>query len=563
VPYVFFLAVSFPVQLFLTATLNRAEFIVAGITFTNGNIVTIDESIPAADTVVIRQDRIAYVGWAQGAAPYQDPGTEIIDLDGKTLIPGFNDNHLHAIYMGDYFSRPNLSGLDKEQIIEKLLAVDKTLDKGQTLYAFGWDYPSCPNPHRKHLDRVFPERPVALFQYSGHAVWVNTVILKKLKVTANTPDPPGGKIEKDSAGEPTGILKDKAAYPVHYKRFMQTNLRPKLRAGLIDTALALFRENGMTSVQDNTWSPPTVSHFQRLKRRGALTARVSCWSRGEPTWSRIWLEHKRYDPYWVRKGPRKFFIDGTFSTRTAMLESPYRGEPENFGLPAVSPKKLHHEIRKGIQQQRQLALHAIGDRAIRQFLDTLENFKEAKTRVRALRFRLEHAQLIARRDLERLADWSILLAVQPSALINLKKDQGLLGEERAARAYAFKSILEAGIPLSFGSDVPGESRFKPLELIQLAVNRQIGEKITPYEALEAYTKGSAYAEFMETEKGTLTPGKLADCVVLSEDPTRCPPNRIRDIRVEMTITGGKIVYGSVKSSRPSHFGSGADPVGET
>jgi predicted amidohydrolase YtcJ len=563
VPYVFPLAVSFPVKLFLTATLNRAELIVAGITFTNGNIVTLDESIPAADTMVIRRDRIAYVGWTQGAAPYQDPGTETIDLDGKTLIPGFNDNHLHAIYMGDYFSRPNLSGLDQEQIIDKLLEADKTLDKGQTLYAFGWDYPYCPYPHRKLLDREFPERPVALFQYSGHAVWVNTVILKKLKVTANTPDPPGGAIEKDGAGEPTGILKDKAAYPVHYKRFMQMNLRPKLRAGLIDTALTLFRENGMTSVQDNTWAPFTVSHFQRLKRRGVLTARVSCWSRGEPAWSRIWLEHKRYDPYWVRKGPRKFFIDGTFSTRTAMLESPYRGEPENFGLPAISPEKLHHEILKGIQQQRQLAFHAIGDGAIRQFLDTLENFKEAKTRVRVLRFRLEHAQLIARRDLERLADWGILLAVQPSALINLEKDQGLLGEERAARAYAFKSILEAGIPLSFGSDVPGESQFKPLELMQLAVNRQTGEKITSYEALVAYTKGSAYAEFMETEKGTLTPGKLADCVVLSEDPTRCPPNRIRDIRVEMTITGGKIVYGSGESSRPSHFEGGADPVGET
>jgi predicted amidohydrolase YtcJ len=516
----------------------------AGIILTNGNIVTLDDSIPEADTVVIRQDRIVYVGWAQGAAPYQDPGTETIDLDGKTLIPGFNDNHLHAIYMGDYFLRPNLSGLDQEQIIDKLLAVDKSLDKRQTLYAFGWDYPSCPEPHRKILDRTFPQRPVALFQYSGHAVWVNTVILKKLKVTAHTPDPQGGKIERDSAGEPTGILKDKAAYPVHYKRFIQMNLRSKLRAGLIDKALALFRENGMTSVQDNTWSPFTVSHFQRLKRRGTLTARVSCWSRGEPAWSRIWLEHKHYDHSWVRKGPRKFFIDGTFSTRTAMLESPYRGEPENFGLAAVSPKRLHHEIRKGIRQRRQLALHAIGDRAVRQFLDTLEELRAAKNRVRALRFRLEHAQLIAPRDLERLADWGILLAVQPSALINLKKDRGLLGEERAERAYAFKSILEAGIPLSFGSDVPGESQFKPLELIQLAVNRQTSEKMTPYEALEAYTKGSAYAEFMESEKGTLTPGKLADCVVLSEDPTRCQPNRIRDIRVEMTIAGGKIVFKS-------------------
>jgi predicted amidohydrolase YtcJ len=199
-------------------------------------------------------------------------------------------------------------------------------------------------------------------------------------------------------------------------------------------------------------------------------------------------------------------------------------------------------IRNGIRHRRQLALHAIGDGAIRQFLDALETFKKDKPRIRDLRFRLEHAQLIQKEDLQRLADWGILLAVQPSALIDHEKDRGLLGEARANQAYPYRSILNAGIPLSFGSDVPGESTLNPLELIHLAVNRSNGEAVTPLEALTAYTSGSAYAEFMESEKGTLSAGKLADCVVLSEDPTRCSPDKIKDIQVVMTITGGRIVF---------------------
>ena len=187
-------------------------------------------------------------------------------------------------------------------------------------------------------------------------------------------------------------------------------------------------------------------------------------------------------------------------------------------------------------------MHAIGARAVHHVLDILETFKTEKQQIRALRFRLEHAQLVTQEDLKRLADWGVLLAVQPSALIDSTKDQGLLGQQRAEGAYPYRSILRQGIPLSFGSDVPGESKFKPLELIQLAVDRQSNERITAFEALAAYTKGSAYAEFMENEKGTLTAGKLADCVALSQDPTRCPTDRIRDIQVEMTMVGGKIVY---------------------
>lgn len=508
----------------------------------NANIITLDDRIPEADTLVIEKGRIAYAGPSEGAAAYRDPVTEEIDLKGQTLIPGFNDNHLHAVSTGDYFSRPILLGLDPEQIIEKLKEAEKELLPGEKLQGFGWDYPTCPNPHRNLLDRHFPNRSVILFQYSGHSAWLNSFHLKKLRITSRTPDPPGGKIEREPNGEPTGILKERAVYPIHYRRLIEMNIKKRLRTRLFDLAMNLFRENGITSIQDNTWMPFTVSHYKRLHRKGALTTRVSCWSYGKLKWARFWLEHQRFDPLWVRKGPRKFFIDGTFSTRTAMLTQPYRGEPENYGLPSISPARLYHVILTAIRQRRQLALHAIGDGAIRQFLDTLEKFKAQKQRIRKLRFRLEHAQLIANDDLERLADWGILLAVQPSALIDQKKDQGLLGAERAIQAYPYRSILKSGISLSFGSDVPGESKFKPLELIHLAVNRNSDQSVTPLEALRAYTQGSAYAEFMESEKGTLTPGKLADCAVLSEDPIRCPPDKIKDARVTMTISGGRIVF---------------------
>jgi predicted amidohydrolase YtcJ len=522
--------------------LNRPIFKMAELTLTNGNIISLDEAVPRADTLVIRHDRIVYAGGAQDAAPYGNPRAAVIDLAGKTVVPGFNDNHLHAISTGNYFSKPNLLGLNAEQIIEKLKAAEKDLLPGEKVEGFGWDYPSCPNPHRKLLDRYFPNRSVVLFQYSGHAAWLNTYHLKKLKVRSRTPDPPGGKIERDSSGEPTGILKERAIYPIHYRRLIELNMKRNLRVPLFAKALDLFRENGITSIQDNTWIPFTVHHFNRLKRKGKLTARVSCWSYGMVKWACFWFEHLRFDPLWVRKGPRKYFMDGAFSPRTAMLTAPYRGQPDNFGLPAITPGKLVQIIRNGIRHRRQLALHAIGDGAIRQFLDALETFKKDKPRIRDLRFRLEHAQLIQKEDLQRLADWGILLAVQPSALIDHEKDRGLLGEARANQAYPYRSILNAGIPLSFGSDVPGESTLNPLELIHLAVNRSNGEAVTPLEALTAYTSGSAYAEFMESEKGTLSAGKLADCVVLSEDPTRCSPDKIKDIQVVMTITGGRIVF---------------------
>jgi hypothetical protein len=250
----------------------------------------------------------------------------------------------------------------------------------------------------------------------------------------------------------------------------------------------------------------------------------------------------RYDRAWVRRGPWKYLMDGTFSTHTAWMLEPYAGEPDNFGTPNGTPEDLLRIVQQAARARRQVAFHAIGDRMIRGILDAVQAVWARRPAVGRLRMRLEHAQIFDPADLPRPAELGVLVAAQPTALGSPAKDASILGRERAARAYPFASLLAAGARLSFGSDFPGEIEYRPLEAIHLAVNRLGPERISAGEALACYTRESAYAEFMEQEKGTLAPGKLADLAVLSGDPTAVPAERIRDIRVLMTIVGGRTVF---------------------
>ena len=311
---------------------------------------------------------------------------------------------------------------------------------------------------------------------------------------------------------------------------------------MLDGALALLARAGITSVQDNTWVPTTVWLLNEYRRAGKLTCRFSCWAYGNEPWMRPLMRLARYDRTWVRRGPWKYLMDGTFSTHTAWLLEPYAGEPDNFGKAKASGESLAHIVRQAARARQQVAFHAIGDRMIREILDAVRKAGARRPAVHGLRFRLEHAQLIDPADIPRLAQLGVLVAAQPTALGTPEKDASILGPQRAQRAYPFRSLLEAGAHLSFGSDFPGEIEYRPLEAIHRAVNRPEDERITVEQALACYTRESAYAEFMEAEKGTIAAGKLADLVVLSRDPTASPPERIRDIQVDMTIVGGRIVY---------------------
>jgi predicted amidohydrolase YtcJ len=508
----------------------------------NGKIHTIDDEQPSAEAVLTRGERIGFVGRAAEARRRASGAALVIDLQGRTLIPGFNDNHIHLIAMGDNLDRPNLRGMDAERIVEFLKEQFRDARPGESLYAWGWDYPSCPDPHRRILDEAFPDNPVVLIQFSGHGIWVNSSVLRKYRIDHRTPDPTGGAILRDEQGEPTGILRDSAAIPIHRARFLRMHTNAGVQGLLLDRALAEVARVGITSIQDNTWYPSTVSLLNRYRRKGRLTVRVSCWRSGMMPAAAARMSLKRFDNLWVRRGPWKYLLDGTFSTRTAWLLEAYNGQPGNYGIAQGVAELTDRAVRLSIRRRRQAAFHAIGDRTVRELVNAIERHSRRGEDVAALRLRIEHAQLIDPEDLLRLRDLGILVAAQPSALATPQKDAAVLGSQRAARAYPYRSLLDAGVHLSFGSDMPGEASFDPLLGMHYTVNRSGAERISPAEALRAYTLGSAYAEFQESEKGSITAGKLADLAVLSADPLSADPKSIRDIEVQMTILGGRVVY---------------------
>ncbi len=508
----------------------------------NAAVLTLDPQRPRADAVLLSGDRIRFVGHAAEARVQARPGAAELDLGGRTVVPGFNDNHLHALSTGEMSSVPNLYGRSCGEIPAILREHYAGAPPGELIVAQKWDTPFCARPHRSLLDPLFPANPVALFQFSGHAVWVNSLLLRRLGIDRDTPDPPGGTIERDASGEPTGLLRDTAARPVHWLRARRNSGDPRLRRRFLRKALELFGQAGLTSVQDNTWVPAVGRELARLRREGDLTCRFSCWAYGQrPAQSRR-LALLPYDPLWVRRGPWKYFMDGTFSTRSAWMTEPYRGEPDNFGTPTWSLEAAERAVRVAARRGRQLAFHAIGDRAVHELLNCIERVSRRFPRVRELRLRVEHAQMILPGDIPRLRALGVLVAAQPAALSQPEKDEALLGPARARQAYPLRALLDEGVGLSFGSDSPSEMSLDPLEGMHLAVNRPAPQRLTPLEALSAYTLGSAHAEFMEGEKGSLTAGKLADLTVLSGDPTAVPPGHIRELRVEMTIAGGRVVW---------------------
>lgn len=541
----------------------------AGTVYYNANIITMDPELPRARVMLVVEDRIAQIGQdvesieRAASGPGGVPDAERVDLRGRTVVPGFNDNHLHAVILGDHLDVPSLSGLDAPAIVERLKRHYAGVGPDALVFGYEWDFPSCPAPHKSILDAAFPDNPVVLAQYGGHGQWLNSKALARIGVGRDTPDPPHGSILRDESGEATGIVRE-LSNPLIRRHFSSIFRKKELREPRLKAALERFRRLGITSVQDNTWYVQPVHSLAALQRRGELTARFSCWSDGRAPARIPLMRFARYDDTWVRRGPWKYFLDGSFTTRTAWLREPYEDEPQSTGA-GMSADDLEKILDRLAARRIQAAFHAIGDRAIHQFLNVLETVSTRHPAARRLRFRIEHGQLIARDDIARLKELGVLVAAQPSALGTPEKDVALLGSERAARCYPYRSLLDAGVHLSFGSDIPGEFTCDPLLEIDMAVNRTGPERISAEEALRCYTAGSAYAEFQEHQKGMLRPGYLADFTVLSDDITRLGDRElaeggIRRTRVEMTVVGGRRVYCVEDEAKP---GNGAEPPGRT
>jgi predicted amidohydrolase YtcJ len=510
--------------------------------FCNGNVIALDKENTIGSCLLIKDGRVLGVFDSPDAGGSAGDA-KIVDLQGKSVIPGFNDNHMHLNFLGDSLKALHFHDRDEGEIVALLEERFHDSKRNEIVFGYDWDYPACTDPRKEMLDEAFPDNPVILGQYGGHNLWVNSAALAKMKIGRDTPDPPDGLICRDERGEPTGILKD-----IQNNGFLNGWVIGRLisyeenRKNYLG-AIKKCSEYGITTAQDNTWSFMAMIAILNIFRQGKLALRLSCWSHGESALFRLLFDLQRFNSRWFSKGPVKYFIDGTFSGRTAWLKEPYPGTDESHGI-GRPKEQLLGILQKHVKGRRQCAFHALGDRAVSEFLDSLEELSAQFEYIPALRLRLEHAQLISPEDIPRLKRLGVLICAQPSALNNPEKDKTILGEERAKRAYPYRSLLDSGVPLSFGSDAPGEKSFNPFVGIHYAVNRDDGERISLMEALRCYTSGSAYAEFKEGDKGCLSPGMAADFLVLSENPLEVEAKRIKDIRVEKTFVDGVMVFES-------------------
>lgn len=540
--------------LFIVLTVRSSAQMEPRLAVVNAKIITMDEKNPKADAMVIEGERIIYVGNSDQAQKICGPQCWILDLSGLAVVPGFNDSHTHTVEGGMRLLQPNLYGKSCEEIVKIIAEEVKKSKPGRYILGHDWDFGFCPNPDRRALDQVSKDNPVMLSQYGGHSLWVNSYLLDKLGISADSKDPAGGKIDRDQKGKPTGILRETAAEPAYVRSLFSIPMAQRRKG--ISKALELYRRAGITSVQDNSWDPRTIWALGEFKEQGKLTCRFTCWSLGERWYAPAMLRFANYYPGWVRRGPAKIYADGSFSTKTAWMTKPYPGEPDNFGIPRHTQAELNRHILNAAQTGQQVAVHAIGDRAVQSTLDAIELAEKQYPKAKKLRFRLEHIQMVRPEDFPRFQKLGVLASVQPFALGDPEKDLRLLGKERAKQAYPYRSLMTAGASISFGSDFPAELDFEPLLGIYYAVNRKSktgkpgplnpDERLTVQQALWAYTMGGAYAEFMEKEKGSLEPGKLADFAVLSKSPLEVNPEKIKDIEVRYTFVGGKQVWPEVK-----------------
>ena len=522
-----------------------------------GKIWTGNPGWPWVEAVALRAGRILAVGTNEDVKRTAGRETEVIDLNGRLVLPGFIDSHVHFLNGG--FSLMSIQLRDaasKEEFITRIAAKAKSLAKGEWILNGDWDHTqfSTPElPRREWIDSVTPDNPVCINRLDGHMVLANSLALKLGGVTRNTPVPAGGEIVKNPAtGEPTGILKD-AAMDLVYNRIPIPTLEQNLKAA--GAAMQLAAKLGVTSAHDMS-DPSSFEVYEELLKNGRLAIRLHVYV--PVTKVEAMAELKLKSPFGneeLKLAGLKGFADGSLGSATAFFYDPYTDDSKTRGL-------LHEQMfPEGIMEKRvvmadraglQVAIHAIGDRANAVILDIYEKVAGLNG-PRDRRFRIEHAQHLRASDIDRFGKLGVIASMQPyHAVDDGRWAETKIGPDRARTTYAFKSLLEKGAALAFGSDWP-VAPLDPLQGIYAAVTRQTiddknpdgwvpEQKISLEEALQGYTSAGALAEFAEKIKGTIEPGKLADLVVLDKNLFEIPPAEIRNVRVEMTILGGRIIY---------------------
>ena len=533
----------------------------ADLIVTNARVYTADKQQLRAEAVAVLGERIVAVGSASAMDAWRGPGTRVIDAGGKLVLPGFNDAHVHFMDSGLGLASVQLKdAASPQEFSSRIGQYAAKQPKGRWILGGTWDEQRWNPPRlptKELIDRLTPDNPVAVGRYDGHMYLANSLALKLAHITAETPDPPGGEIGRDAHGNPTGILKDAA------KDLVEAVIPPlshEQRLEAARSALTLARSVGATSVQEMANSNEDLSRnleiYKELEEKGELTTRIYVaplidnWE----NYARVGMRHA-FGSSLLRTGALKSFADGSLGSTTAYFFQPYTDDPKTRGLltDEMQPlSKMRERLVGADKAGLQLCVHAIGDEAISLVLDLYQDVLKSNGE-KDRRWRIEHAQHMAPKDFDRFARLGVIASVQPyHAIDDGRWAERRIGPERIKTTYAFRTFLNHGVRLALGTDWD-VAPLNPLLTIYAAVTRATldgknpngwmpEQKLSVAEAVQAYTMGSAYAEFQENNKGSITPGKLADMVILSDDIFTIDPKLIRDVQVETTILGGKVVW---------------------
>lgn len=516
----------------------------------NACIHTLDMQMPLASAVGVRDGRIVYVGDDATAREMLAPGGEAIDLRGRGVIPGLNDAHLHFSWFAIGLQSVQAETATLDEVLARVAEFARRMPPGGWITGMGWNQnvwhltTSDGFPTAADLDRVAPEHPVALSAKSGHALWANSCALQLAGITASTPDPAGGQIVRDEHGQPTGILLEDAMELVDKVR---PEPKPEQLAEMMQAAFPVAHRAGLTGIHDFD-GPTAFAAYQLLHQRGELGLRVVKSIPREKLSHALELGLRSgFGDDLLRIGSVKLFADGALGPQTAWMIDPFEGST-GTGIATLSEAEMAEDVRRANAAGLSCAIHAIGDRACRTVLDVYEEVGS-----RALRNRIEHVQLLHPRDYARLGRLGVVASMQP---IHATSDM-LIADKywggRSAGAYAWRTQLDAGAVLAFGSDCPVE-KLDPLLGIHAAVTRRRADgspgpqgwypeqRLTVEEAVRGFAWGAAYAGGVEDQRGTLALGKLADFTVLDRDIFQIEPMEILETHVDATIIGGKFVW---------------------
>ncbi len=536
----------------------------ADLVIINGKVFTIDKENPSAEAIAVRGETIIALGSTADISKYILEGTtQVIDAKGRLVIPGFNDAHVHFGPLDpDYIELRYTT--DPGVITEKVKAQVAKSKPGELIRGGHWEHEMFTDkkwPAKELLDKVSPDNPVVLSRADGHSVLVNSYVLRASGITKNSADPFGGEIQKDPVtGEPTGILKEIAAGlvktgEIKSERTPDEEIARKWQGYLL--ALKEARELGVTSVQIP--GSADFDAYKKLQNDGELTSRVDIGRTltADTILLSKYLDLEKEFPHegnWIRFGYLKAFIDGTIGSGTALMFEPFTDNPGTSGLAMMPYEAFENMVVTADKYGFQVGVHAIGDKGNNWTLNAYEKALNINGK-RDSRHRDEHAQVLLLSDIPRFARLGVIASMQPTHCISDKKFcEKRIGTERSKGAYAWKSLVDAGAVMAFGTDYQVEP-LNPMEGLYAAVTRKdrLGEegegwlpqqKVSMGKAIEYYTLGGAYAQFMEDRKGILKTGYLADIVITDKDLLTISGNEIMKTRVDFTITGGKVVYSS-------------------